>query len=336
VFKDEARIHVKAGDGGAGCVAFRREKFVPKGGPDGGDGGRGGHVILVADCAENTLLSLVRSPHCHARSGTPGSGANCQGAQGDDLRVIVPVGTIVQDSDTKVVLKDMSQHGDEVIVVQGGIGGRGNSRFKSATNQTPKRADKGRPGEERRLLLTLKLIADVGLLGLPNAGKSTLISRLSAARPKIADYPFTTLDPHPGIVELPGFRRFVMMDVPGLIEGAHRGHGLGDRFLKHLERTRVLVHLLDLTPDSGCDPEADYRVILNEVEAFGAGLTAKQRITVYSRADLLADPEASAREWNDKLKIDAYPVSGVTGLNLDRFTEDCWSRLHPAETPPQL
>ncbi|HMS16790.1 MAG TPA: GTPase ObgE [Planctomycetota bacterium] len=328
VFKDEARIHVKAGDGGAGCISFRREIYVPKGGPDGGDGGRGGHVILVSDSSENTLLSLVRNPHCHAPAGRPGSGNNRQGAEGEDLRVVVPVGTVVQDAQTLVILKDLKDHGDEVVVATGGIGGRGNARFKSATNQTPRRADKGRPGEERRLLLSLKLIADVGLLGLPNAGKSTLITRLSAARPKIADYPFTTLDPHPGIVELPGFRRFVMMDIPGLIEGAHRGQGLGDRFLRHLERTRVLIHLLDLTPDSGGDPETAFRVIMNEVEAFGGGLLSKERITVYSRADLLPDPEASAREWNEKLGIDAYPISGVTGLNLDRLTEDCWKRLH--------
>lgn len=330
MFKDEARIFVKAGDGGPGCVSFRREKFIPKGGPDGGDGGAGGDVILFADASENTLLSLVRNPRQSASPGRPGAGNNRHGARGEDLRIPVPVGTIIQDAETLVVLKDLGEAGAEAVVAGGGIGGRGNARFKSPVNQTPRRADRGRPGESRTLLLSLKLIADVGLLGLPNAGKSTLISRLSAARPKIADYPFTTLDPHPGIVELPGYRRFVMMDIPGLIEGAHAGHGLGDRFLRHLERTRVLVHMLDLSPPGGRDPGRDYRIILDEIAAFGAGLDRKRRITVYSRADQLADPEGAAREWNRRLGIEAYPVSAATGLNLQRLAEDCWSLLREA------
>ena len=330
VFRDEARIFVKAGKGGAGCVAFRREKYIPKGGPSGGNGGRGGHVILVADSSENTLLSLVRRPHLRASPGVDGSGSNRHGSNGDDLRIKVPIGTIILDAETRVQLKDLTEHGEEVVVAEGGIGGRGNSHFKSATNQTPRRADRGRPGEERTLLLSLKLIGDVGLLGLPNAGKSTLITRVSAARPEIADYPFTTKEPHPGIVELSEFRRFVMMDIPGLIEGASEGQGLGHKFLRHLERTRVLVHLVDMAPlEEDRSVKDDWQTILNELESFGHGLMEKPRLTVYSRADLVEDPVARARELNDELGVDGYPVSGVTGLNLDRLLEDCWKLLHP-------
>jgi len=331
MFRDEATIYVKAGDGGPGCLSFRREKYLPKGGPDGGDGGRGGHVILVADSSENTLLPQARNPHLRARRGGNGSGNNKRGKNGDDLRVPVPVGTIVRDVEKDVVLKDLSGPGDEVAVARGGRGGRGNARFKSATNQTPRRVELGGTGEERKLRLELKLIADVGLLGLPNAGKSTLVSRVSAASPKIADYPFTTIDPHPGIVELKGWRRFVMMDIPGLIEGAHQGQGLGDRFLRHVERTRVLVHMVDLVPDNGESPEEHHRVILEEISSFGHGIADKPRITVYSKADLVEDPEARAEELNRVLAVSGYPVSAVTRLNLDRLLEDCWRALHPVD-----
>lgn len=331
MFRDEARIYVKAGDGGPGCMSFRREKYIPKGGPDGGDGGRGGHIYLVADASENTLLSLARNPHFRAKSGTPGSGNNKHGRGGDDLVVPVPVGTIVRDVESGIVLKDLSEPDERVRVAEGGIGGRGNARFKSATNQTPRKFDKGRPGESRTLRLELKLIADVGLLGLPNAGKSTLITRVSKATPKIADYPFTTLDPHPGIVELSGYRRFVMMDIPGLIEGAHTGQGLGDRFLRHVERTRVLVHMVDLAPTDDTRTETHYEVILNEITQFGHGLAEKPRLVVYSKADLVEDPEARADELNEALGLEGYPVSAVTGLNLDRLLEDCWKLLNPVE-----
>jgi GTP-binding protein len=330
MFRDEARIFVKAGEGGRGAVSFRREKFVPKGGPDGGDGGDGGSVILVADPGENTLLSLARAPHFRAESGQAGQGDHCAGRSGANLRIRVPVGTLARDEETGIVLKDLRTPGEEVVVARGGRGGRGNARFKSATHQTPREFEEGRPGESRTLRLELKLIADVGLLGLPNAGKSTLISAVSAARPRIADYPFTTLDPHPGIVDLPGYRRFVMMDIPGLIEGAHRGQGLGDRFLRHVERTRVLVHLLEIAPlEGGPDPAARHATILEEIRAFGQGLLEKPRITVYSKADLVADPEAAAAELNARLGLDAYPVSAVTGLNLTRLLEDCWRLLQP-------
>jgi len=332
MFRDEAKIYVKAGAGGPGCLSFRREKHQPKGGPDGGDGGRGGHVILFADVAENTLLTLARHPHLRAKSGVPGSGNNKQGAQGEDLRVPVPVGTIVRDKGTGVVLKDLDEVGASAIVANGGIGGRGNARFKSATNQSPRRFDKGRFGEERTLQLELKLIADVGLLGLPNAGKSTLISRVSAASPKIADYPFTTLEPHPGIVELSGFRRMVVMDIPGLIAGAHQGQGLGQKFLRHVERTRALVHLVDLAPmDEDGSPEEHFQTILDEIKSFGHGIADKPRITVFSKADLVQDPEERARELNLALGIDGYPVSAMTGLNMDRLLEDCWRVLAPDE-----
>jgi len=332
MFRDEAKIYVKAGDGGPGCLSFRREKYAPKGGPDGGDGGRGGHVILVADRSENTLLTLARNPHNRAKAGVPGAGNNRSGARGEDLLVPVPVGTIIKDADTGVVLKDLSEHDQQVIVANGGKGGRGNARFKTATNQTPRRFDEGRDGESRTLRLELKLIGDVGLLGLPNAGKSTLISRVSAASPKIADYPFTTLEPHPGIVELSGFRRFVMMDIPGLIEGAHLGHGLGVKFLRHVERTRVLLHLVDLAPlDTEAPTEDQYQAILDEITAFGNGVEDKPRITVYTKADLVPDPEERASELNASLGVDGYPISSMTGLNLDRLLQDCWDALYPED-----
>ena len=328
MFRDEATIYVKAGDGGPGCLSFRREKFLPKGGPDGGNGGRGGHVILVADASENTLLTLTRNPHQRARPGVPGSGNNKQGAQGQDLSVPVPVGTIIRDKSTGVVLKDLDAVGAFAIVANGGRGGRGNARFKSATNQSPRRFDKGRPGEERTLQLELKLIADVGLLGLPNAGKSTLISRVSAASPKIADYPFTPLEPHPGIVELSGFRRMVLMDIPGLIAGAHEGQGLGQKFLRHVERTRVLVHLVDLAPiEEDSSVEEHFQTILDEITSFGHGVGEKPRITVFSKADLVPDPEERALQINAALGVDGYPVSAMTGLNMDRLLEDCWQAL---------
>ncbi|MAG55800.1 MAG: GTPase ObgE [Planctomycetes bacterium] len=329
MFRDEAKVFVKAGDGGSGCMSFRHEKYLPKGGPDGGDGGRGGHVIFVADESENTLLTLVRNPHIRAKKGGYGMGNNRTGKNGEDHLVKVPVGTIIKDFETGVALKDLADPEQEVIVVKGGRGGYGNARFKSSTNQTPRRVDMGSAGEERTLKLELKLIADVGLLGLPNAGKSTLVSRVSAATPKIADYPFTTLDPHPGIVELSGWRRFVMMDIPGLIEGAHLGQGLGDKFLRHVERTRVLVHLIDLAPDGPTTTEEQYEVILGEIRSFGGGLADKPRIVVYSKADLIQDPEERAEELNAALGVTGYPISAITGLNLDRLLEDCWRCLKP-------
>jgi GTP-binding protein len=340
VFRDEATISVKAGDGGKGCRSFRREKFEPLGGPDGGDGGNGGDVYLEATASDNTLLGIARSPNYRAESGEGGMGANKTGRSGDDLVLFVPVGTIVRDAETKIQLKDLAAHGDRVCVAKGGRGGRGNSAFKSALNQAPRKFEPGRPGERRDLLLELKLIADVGLLGLPNAGKSTLISKVSRATPKIADYPFTTLHPHPGIVELPGHRRFVMMDIPGLIEGAHLGEGLGIRFLKHVERTRVLVHMIDLFPEEGSPSPAEAaRVILKELEAYSPALFAKPRVVAFSKADL--DPSgarALAAEVASEVGIgEFHVVSAVTGEGLPDLLQACWKLLEPsgARAPDQ-
>jgi GTP-binding protein len=335
MFRDEATIHVKAGDGGNGCRSFRREKFEPLGGPDGGDGGKGGDVWLEATAADNTLLSIARSPNYRAEPGEAGSGAHCTGRSGDDVVLLVPVGTIVRDAATKIQLKDLSAAGDRVCVAKGGRGGRGNSAFKSALNQAPRKFETGKQGEVRDLLLELKLIADVGLVGLPNAGKSTLISRVSRATPKIADYPFTTLHPHPGIVELPGFRRFVMMDIPGLIEGAHRGEGLGTRFLRHVERTRVLVHLIDLFPEPGTPSPAEAaRVILAELEAYSPTLFSKPRLVAFSKAD--QDPEnarALAAEVAAEVGIeDFHVVSAITGQGMSELLETCWRLLNPVPT----
>lgn len=330
MFRDEARVIVQAGHGGDGAVAFRREIYVPKGGPAGGDGGNGGDVVLKADESETTLLDLVRAPHLRARTGENGGGANCAGKDGESLVVRVPVGTIVIEEETGVVMKDLAANGDEVIVAKGGRGGRGNNAFKSSTNQTPRKAERGRRGEQRTLRLELKLIADVGLVGMPNAGKSTLITRVSAATPKIADYPFTTLHPHPGIVELPGFRRFVMMDIPGLIEGASQGVGLGDRFLRHIERTRVLLHLIELPVDGNTERSAaDARTILGELARFGQGLLDRPRLTVYSKADQVSDPAALAAELDAMLGVKGHCISALAGSGISELLEACWKLLHP-------
>ncbi|MEO6191783.1 MAG: Obg family GTPase CgtA, partial [Thermoanaerobaculia bacterium] len=254
IFLDEARIHVRAGRGGNGCVAFRREKYVPRGGPSGGDGGDGGSVYLVGYANRNTLYHLRFASLYAAQRGRHGEGSNCSGKEGEDLEVPVPLGTVIYDEETGEQLGEILDDGQRLRIVAGGHGGRGNARFATATNQAPRRADPGTDGEERHLRLELKLLADVGVIGLPNAGKSTLISVVSAARPKIADYPFTTLAPNLGVVGLSGERSFVVADVPGLIEGAHTGHGLGHRFLSHLERTKVLVHLVDVSSFSGREP----------------------------------------------------------------------------------
>jgi GTP-binding protein len=330
VFIDEARIRIKAGNGGNGCMAFRREKFVPRGGPSGGDGGRGGDIIMESSERHNTLVHFRFNPEYKAERGRHGEGSNCTGRDGDDIILKVPVGTIVYDDVTGEVFHDFSGPDERVIVARGGRGGRGNAQFKTSTNQAPRHTEPGREGEERALRLELKLLADVGLVGYPNVGKSTLISRISAARPKIADYPFTTLEPNLGVVaigEVNDQISFVVADIPGLIEGASEGAGLGTQFLRHIERTQMLVHLVDVSDGSGReDPVEDFEVIMNELESFGAGLEQKPLILVASKADV-ANPEKLAKlvKFAKKRRIRFYSISAVTGEGVKDLT---WSMAH--------
>jgi GTP-binding protein len=338
-FVDEARLKVQAGNGGRGCASFRREKFVPFGGPDGGDGGLGGSVYLRAAPGINTLADFRVERTFRARHGTAGSGNDRTGAGGEDLYVSVPIGTIVTDADTGEQLGDLVQEGDTLLVARGGKGGWGNTRFKSSTNRAPRNYGPGLPGEKRALALELKVIADVGLLGMPNAGKSTLISAVSAARPKIADYPFTTLHPNLGVVSVGEHRSFVMADIPGLIEGAAEGAGLGIRFLKHLQRTRVLLHLVDISPpDPDADPVKDARAIVGELKKFSKDLLDKPRWLVLNKIDLLPKKEA------DKLCADivrrlrwkgpTYRISAVTGAGTKELMQDVM-RLIEETAPPK-
>jgi GTPase len=334
MFVDEIDIFVKGGDGGAGCVSFRREKFVPRGGPDGGDGGHGGSVYLEADPALTTLLDFHYQRHYHAPRGQHGQGNNSSGASGDDLVLRVPIGTVVTDRDTGEVLGDLTERGQRVLAIAGARGGRGNARFTSSTNQAPRRADLGRPGPERWLHLELKMLADVGVVGFPNAGKSTLVSRLSAAKPKIAEYPFTTLVPTLGIVRADGDRSFVIADLPGLIPGAAEGKGLGHQFLRHTERTRVLVHLLDPDPNTGRDIADDLDVINAELAAYSAELAARPQIVVVNKADVLdgAAPEVlAAVERVRRRCVDAgqqfLVISAATGRGLTDLTRAIAARL---------
>ena len=324
MFVDEIDVFVKGGDGGAGCVSFRREKFVPRGGPDGGDGGDGGSIVLEADAAITTLLDFHYQRHYTAARGHHGKGANRHGASGDDTVLRVPLGTVVSDRDTGEHLGDLTTAGERVLVAQGARGGRGNARFVSSTNRAPRRADLGRPGAERWVHLELKLLADVGVVGFPNAGKSTLVSRLSAAKPKIADYPFTTLQPTLGIVRVDEARSFVIADLPGLIEGAAEGKGLGHRFLRHTERTRVLVHLVDLDPGTGRDPVEDWRVIQNELTAYSSDLAARLQIVVGSKAELpdTTDRRAALEALCATEGLPFHAISSVTGTGLDGLVRE--------------
>ena len=319
LFLDQARILVKAGDGGNGCMAFRREKYVPRGGPSGGDGGRGGDVTLVASNHHNTLLQFSFNPEHKGERGRHGEGSNKSGADGRSIEVEVPVGTVVYDDNTGELLVDLSEPGQRYLAARGGRGGRGNARFATATHQAPTEHEPGRAGEERRLRLELKLLADVGLVGFPNAGKSTLISRISAARPKVADYPFTTLEPNLGVVKLDDFRSFVVADIPGLIEGAHLGHGLGTQFLRHIERTRVLAHLVDVSDGSGRDPVNDFHVILAELESFSPELTQKPMLVVATKMDVAQDAGrvGALRELARLRGLPFFEVSSVTGQGMD-------------------
>jgi len=318
MFIDEVRIRVKAGDGGNGCLAFRREKFVPRGGPSGGDGGRGGDVVFVASQHHNTLLHFRFNPEHTAERGRHGEGSNRTGREGASIDVPVPVGTIVYDDATGEVLHDFTHPGERFVIARGGKGGRGNQHFATATHQAPTEHEPGRPGEEKKLRLELKLLADVGLVGFPNAGKSTLISRISAARPKIADYPFTTLEPNLGVVSA-GDETFVVADIPGLIAGAHLGHGLGVQFLRHIERTRLLVHLVDVSDATGRDPVDDFRVVMQELEGFSADLIRKPMFVVASKVDVAQDPGRieELRALAAAKHLPFYEISSVTGQGIE-------------------
>ncbi|NOT35046.1 MAG: GTPase ObgE [Candidatus Eisenbacteria bacterium] len=320
VLIDLARIEVFAGKGGAGCISFRREKYVPKGGPNGGDGGRGGSVIFEVDAHVRTLLDVHERPRYRARGGRAGSGNNRTGRDGEDLVLRLPPGTVVKDSDSGEVLIDLLAPGDRWVAVKGGRGGRGNSRFATATHQAPRRADPGEAGEERKLELELKLIADVGLVGPPNAGKSTLLARITRARPKIADYPFTTLEPHLGIVELDLERRFVAADLPGLIEDAHRGRGLGLDFLRHIERTRVLLLMADVGAES---PASDLAMIENELAQHSKTLLTKPRLTVLTKADILPAEERAGAAARVGVP-GALLISAQTGYGLEELLQALW------------
>ena len=328
MFVDEVDIHVSAGAGGKGCLSFRREKYVPRGGPDGGDGGHGGSVFVTAIATKNTLVDFRFHPEFKANRGQHGQGSNRTGHTAEDLEITVPIGTLVfeKSGDRTTLLADLAEEGQRVLVAKGGRGGRGNARFVSSTNRAPRRTEPGEEGEERQLRLELKLLADVGLVGFPNAGKSTLISRISAARPKIANYPFTTLAPNLGVVSLSGERSFVVADVPGLIKGAHEGHGLGHQFLRHIERTKILVHLVDVSSESGRDPVEDFDTIREELRLFDPTVAAKPQIVAATKIDALDDATRldRLRRHVRRKKLPFVKISAVSGDGLDELLEAVW------------
>ena len=339
MFVDQVDVHVEAGHGGRGCLAFRRELRVPRGGPSGGDGGHGGSVYVVASPHTNTLITYRFHPEFTADRGRHGEGSNCTGANGDDMELAVPIGTLVYEktddpSQPMRLLADLNAEGQRVLVAKGGRGGLGNARFASSTNRAPRKVQPGEPGDIKDLRLELKLLADVGLVGFPNAGKSTLIARISAARPKIADYPFTTLTPNLGVVGLSDDRSFVVADVPGLIEGAHRGHGLGHQFLRHLERTKVLVHLVDVSGATGRDPVEDLDTVRKELELFQPELAAKPQLVAANKMDVAGpdlDATVSALEKRAKsLKLPFHRVSGASGAGVPDLLEAMWRTLAAA------
>ena len=328
---DTARIQVKAGNGGNGCISFRREKFVPRGGPDGGDGGNGGNVILTATLGMSTLIDLHHNPRQVAENGGHGTGKQRDGADGTDCVVKVPAGTIVRDYDTTETLADLTEPDESVVVARGGIGGKGNARFKSSTFQAPRVAEKGEPGEEREISLEIKLIADIGLVGYPNAGKSTLLARTSAATPKIAAYPFTTLRPNLGVVRINREQNFVLADIPGLIEGAHKGAGLGHQFLRHIERTKMLIHVIDLSATDGRDPIKDYEQLNRELGHYNELLTKLPQIIALNKIDM---PEAAAnlarvQTYFGKRKV--FPVSAITGAGVNQLMQQAYRSLQYLE-----
>src|SRR5688572_9826272 len=348
MFVDEVDINVTAGAGGNGCLSFRREKYVPRGGPDGGDGGGGGSVYVTAIATKNTLVDFRYHPDFKARRGQHGQGSNRTGQTAPDLEITVPVGTLVfeKDGDGHRLVADLTEDGQRVLIARGGRGGRGNARFVSSTNRAPRRVEPGEEGEQKQLRLELKLLADVGLVGFPNAGKSTLISRISAARPKIANYPFTTLTPNLGVVSLSGDRSFVVADVPGLIKGAHEGHGLGHQFLRHIERTKILVHLVDVSGSSGRDPVEDFETIVEELRQFDPAVAAKPQIVAANKIDAVDDVTQVQRLQRHvrKRKLPFHRISGVTGKGLDELLEAIWreiaaertAEIKRAEVPPEV
>lgn len=330
-FVDEARITVIAGDGGHGCLSFRREKYIPRGGPDGGDGGDGGCVFLQANEGLNTLADFRHRRKFKAQRGQTGAGRNCAGSKGSDCIIEVPIGTIAHDEETGQLVADLRVHGDTIQVAQGGFHGIGNARYKSSTNRTPRQTSDGSPGDRRDLKLELRVLADVGLLGLPNAGKSTLISQISAARPKVADYPFTTLHPNLGVVSVDAHRSFVMADIPGLIEGAAEGHGLGVRFLKHLSRNRVLLHVIDVLPMDETDPVDSANTLIAELAKYNTELLKIERWLVLNKLDLVAadEQEALCDDIVSRLGWEGpvHRISAATGLNTERLAQNIMSRL---------
>lgn len=321
-FIDQAKTYVKAGDGGRGCVSFRREKYVAKGGPNGGDGGRGGHIIFKATRNVNTLLDVRLQQHYRAEKGQHGMGKDMHGRNGRDMSIYVPLGTLIKDAETEEVLSDLTEEGQEYIVVRGGRGGLGNAHFKTSVRQTPRFAQPGEEGEEKTLLLELKLLADVGLVGLPNAGKSTLISAMSSARPKIADYPFTTLIPNLGVVKYGDYKSFVIADIPGLIKGAHKGAGLGFQFLRHIERTSVLLHLVDISDMAEGNPVENFEKIYNELKLFSDDLTRKPQAVAATKLDIKGSGErldTLAQYCKDK-SYDFFGICAVTGEGIKELT----------------
>jgi len=335
-FVDEAEITVEAGKGGNGCMSFRREKFVAKGGPNGGDGGDGGSVYLLGDGSLNTLVDFRFQPRYSAQNGQGGMSKNCTGRSGEDLVVRVPIGTSIIDADTEEMIADISVHDQQVLVAKGGVHGLGNTRFKSSTNRTPTKTTHGTPGEKRTLQLQLKVIADVGLLGMPNAGKSTLIRAVSSARPKVADYPFTTLVPNLGVVRVGAERSFVMADIPGVIEGASEGAGLGFRFLKHLSRTRLMLHLVDVMPPDGSDPAVHARKIAEELEKFSPTLAKKERWLVLNKLDLVPDDEREALAqrlvsdlgWQGKV----FTITAISGDGCEEMCQQIMASVEEHES----
>lgn len=326
MFIDYAKIFIGAGKGGDGAVAFRREKYVPKGGPAGGNGGNGGNIIFVADANLNTLLDFQYKKKYVAENGDNGGTSLKDGKTGKDITIRVPVGTLIRDSLTNEVLFDMDENGKEVVAAKGGKGGKGNSNFATPTKQTPRWAEPGKPGTDGYVILELKLIADIGLVGFPNAGKSTLISSISAARPKIADYPFTTLEPNLGIVRYKEYKSFTVADIPGIIEGAHEGKGLGLKFLRHIERTKILLLMIDITSE---DFSLDYKTLLNELKSYSKTLSSKKRIVVLSKADLLTDEELKDKKYK---KIKGYPgkvhiISAASNYGIDKLLDVIWKEL---------